>query len=146
MKVLTKTFSLAVLLVLFTLPVHAQALLGESNSVVTFESTPVEQVQISQLQEIIHLDFSSQQDLTETAPQLLDVALRHPDADARKMAVIGLYSVGSEAELFKLIRAVDMEPSTKVRATMVRVLNTYFDGRYADDDPRFMHAALLNGQ
>lgn len=146
MKVLTKTFTLAILFALFALPVQAQALLGGSNTVAAFEATPIEQVQISQLQEIIQLDYTNQQDLTEAAPQLLDVALGHLNADARNMAVIGLHAIGNEAEMFKLIRAVDMEQSPKVRTTMVRVLNDYFDGRYAEDDPRFVHAALLNGQ
>ena len=146
MKALTKTLTLTALFVLLALPVQAQALLGESNAVAAFEATPVEQVQANQLQDIIFIALNSEQDLSATAPQLLNVVLNHPNENTRMMAVTGLHAVDSETEMFKLIRAVDNETSPEVRATMVRALNNFFDGRYAEDDPRYVHAALLNGQ
>ncbi len=146
MKAITRTLTLTALLVIFTFPAQAQTILGESNVVAALEATPVEQVQVSQLQDVIFLGFNSQEDLSASAPQLLNVALDHPDAGTRMMAVTGLYAVGNEAEMFKLIRAVDQETSPQVRATMVRVLNDFFDSRYTEDDPRYVHAALLNMQ
>lgn len=146
MKTLLKTFVLTLLLAVFALPVQAQALLGESNTAAAFEATPVEQVQESQLQEIIFLGWNTDADLTSSAARLLDVALDHPNEGTRAMAVIGLHAVGNEAEMFKLIRAVDAETSPKVRSIMVSTLNDFFNERYTDDDPAYVHASLLNGQ
>ena len=146
MKALTKALTLTALFVIIALPAQAQALLGENNAVAALEATPVEQVQESQLQDLILIALTSGEDVTASAPKLSEVALDHPNANMRMLAVSGLHAVGSETEMFKLIRAIDSEASPKVRATMVRVLNDFFDGRYTEDDPRFVHAALLNGQ
>ena len=146
MKTLTRTFTLAILLAVFAIPAQAQALLGGADAIASLEATPVEQVRESQLQNIIFLGLNSDQDVSASAPQLLNIALDHPDANTRMMAVVGLHAVGNEAEMFRLIRAVDIETSPEVRSTMVRALNDFFDGRYAEDDPRFVHVSLLIGQ
>ena len=146
MKALTKTLTLAAFFVIFALPAQAQALLGENNAVAALEATPVEQVQENQLQDLILIALTSEGDLTASASKLSEVALDHPDARMRMLAVSGMHAVGNETEMFKLIRAVDSETSPQVRSTMVRALNDFFNARYTEDDPRFVHATLLNGQ
>ena len=146
MKALTRTLSLTALFIIFALPVQAQALLGENSAVVALEATPVEQVQETQLLDLINVAYNGEADLTAKASKLREIALDHPDADMRILAVTGLHAVGDETEMFKLLRAVDSEMSPKVRSTMIHALNDFFDGRYTEDDPRYVYASLINGQ
>ena len=146
MRTLAKTLTLAVLLVAFIMPAQGQVLIDDANSVAAFEATPVTQVEATQLQHIIMLASKSTTNLKSSAAHLYRVAREHPNAGTRVMAITALHAVGNEAEMFKLLRDVDEESSPQVRATMIRVLNDFFDGRYKKDDPRFVHGALLNGQ